>query len=185
MIGPDANNRRSLHRRAFSMVEVMMSCVIVAIMLTAALTTVGAGKLGKRKNADASLGQLLAQQLMEEIVSQYYEEPDRTPRFGREGMSEGYDSRSDWDDVDDYDGWYASPPENKDGTVMSGVDGWGRAVGVARVLPTDLNTVLSMETGVKKITVMVTHNGMKVASVVAVRPSAGAGSTPDVGGGMK
>ena len=38
-------------------------------------------------------------------------------------------------DVDDYDGWSASPPEDKNGNPLVGFDDWGRSVSVEWVNP--------------------------------------------------
>jgi len=168
--------RQIAHRpisKAFTMVEAAVSILVVGAMLVAALTTVSGARLAAQSNAEACRGYALAQELMSEILRQHYQEPDRTPRFGTEGMQEEGSSRRYYDDVDDYHQWSASPPQDKDGGTLSGFDGWRRTVTVPWVLPTDGNAYSSVETDAKKITVTVSHNGRLIASVVAVRTSAG------------
>ena len=168
IVAPRIGWRRNCSPRAFSMVEVIISVVIVGTMTVAALNTVGAAKLGNQKTTSRKSGALLAQALMSEILLQDYEEPVDTPDFGRESSESGGD-RIDYDDVDDYDGWSSSPPEYKDGTVIPDLGGWTREVSVAWVNATDLLSTSGSETNVKRITVTVTYNGVQVASLTAVR----------------
>lgn len=143
-----------------------MSMLVVGLMLVAALNTVGASRVTQTRNAEQSLGPMLAEDLMTEILSQAYEEPVDTPGFGRESESGG--DRADWDDVDDYDGWSASPPQTKDGTDIPDLDGWGRSVIVQWVTPTMLN-VVGANTDVKRIDVTVTHMDRVVSELSVVR----------------
>jgi len=157
-------------RRSFTLVEAVISTVLVGIMLVAAINTLGATAVSKRNIEHQALGYTLAADLMAEILSQAYEEPDDKPEFGRES-SESSGDREDWDDVDDYDGWSATPPETKDEVELDGYDQWTRSVEVAFVKPTNLNE-LGASTGVKRITVTVAHNTVPVAELVTIRTAA-------------
>ncbi len=159
-------------RRGFTLVEAAICIVLVGVMLVAALSTVGAARLGERVMTNRSQGQLLAQALIAEILSQAYEEPEIAPQFGTEGPENAPGDRSLWDDVDDYDGWSSSPPEYKDGTPMSVVPGWDRSVSVQWVTPSDLTQVSGSPTGVKRITVTASFNGIPAAELVAIRTEA-------------
>jgi hypothetical protein len=154
------------------MVEVVASSALIGLMLVAALSTVSASRMGTRKTADHSRGMLLAQQLLEEILAQSYEEPVDPPSFGRES-GESAVSRAAFDDVDDYHGWSASPPQYKDGTVAVDLSGWQRSVIVERVKPTDLSQVVFVESGAKRITVRVARDDVDVGSLLAIRTAAG------------
>ena len=140
--------------------------------MVAALNAVGASKLGQQKTGDRGKGALLAQQLMSEILRQHYLEPDDTPDFGRESSESGGD-RADYDDVDDYEAWTSSPPENKDGSVIPDLDGWQRSVEVAWVSPNDLNTPIGDDKNVKRIIVTVSRHALPLASLTAVRTASG------------
>ncbi len=152
--------------RGFTLIEAVMSMLIVGLMLVAALNTIGASKLAQSRNAEQAVGPMLAEDLMTEILSQHYQEPVDTPGFGRESEPGG--NRADWDDVDDYDGWSASPPQAKDGTDLPDLEGWGRAVTVYWVKPTKLNEV-GANTGVKRIIITMTHQGRVVTELFSVR----------------
>ncbi len=157
--------------RGFSLVEVVIAVVIVAVMLTAALTTVAASSKTQYLVGSRNQGNLLAQDLMAEILSQSYEELDDLPLFGRES-GEGASSRRNWDDVDDYHGWSSSPPQDKDGTAIPDLTGWTRRVSVEWVNPAMLTQVAGGSTGVKRITVSVMRGNVPMASLVAIRTEA-------------
>lgn len=152
----------------FTLVEAVMSILIVGLMLVAALNTVGASKVAQARNAEQTIGPMLAQDLMAEILTQAYQEPDTTPAFGRESGEYSY-SRSAYDDVDDYHGWSASPPKGKDNVALPDLAGWKREVSVVWVnsaLP-DVHSVTA--TGLKRITVTIKYQGRTVAKLTALR----------------
>jgi hypothetical protein len=164
-------DKRPRTARAFTLVEAAISTFIVGVMVVAALSTVGATRLGEYKVAESCRGLPLGQDLLAEILQQSYEDPNGSAVFGVES-GEGTANRTDFDDVDDYHNWSASPPENQDGTDMNDLSGWERSVQVSWLDPTDLSRTVGSDQGVKRITVTVTHNDMPVASVSAFRTSA-------------
>jgi hypothetical protein len=151
--------------------------LIIGLMFVAAMTAVGASRTSQLKTADRIRGQQLALDLMNEILEQAYWEPDASPLFGREG-SESSTSRALWDDVDDYSGWTESPPQNKNGTPIAGFDGWTRSVTVTWTDPGDLTQGCAWPTDLKRITVTVSHSGIPVATLVAVRGAAWTSPVP-------
>jgi len=160
-------------RRGLTLAEAVVSMLIVSVMLVAALNTVGASRTTQKKTADRSRGFLLAENLMSEVLQQAYEDPDLAPgSFGLEGAEVGDGSRSLWDDVDDYDGWSASPPQQKDGTELGEFKGWTRSVEVRWVNPAELATLSGTDTGVKRVVVTVTDGATVVVSLVAIRTDA-------------
>lgn len=153
---------------AFSLAETAVSVFIVGVLVVAALNTVGAATVAQQAIGDRGKGELLAHDLMTEVLQQRYEEPDDTPTFGRES-SESDGSREFYDDVDDYHAWNSSPPEYKDGTEIPDLSGWRRTVAVYWVDPSDLTNVIGADAGVKRINVTVTHNDKVMATIVAIR----------------
>ena len=159
-------------RRALTLVEAAVSTAIIGVMLVAALNTVGASQVTQKKMGDRSRAMLLAQDLMSEILQQHYEDPDLGPGSFGLGIDEiGDGSRGLWEDVDDYDGWTASPPQQKDGTVLSGFDGWRRSVTVDWVDPADVAQEQGSDTGVKRIAVTITFKDLPLATLAALRTS--------------
>lgn len=155
-------------RRGFSLVEVVMSTLILALVMVPALHALGAFIRGQQRNADRSRGILLARELMAEVLEQRYEEPDDEPVFGREA-GEAADARGAYDDVDDYDGWTASPPQKRDGTTIGELAAWERSVSVDLVDLNDLNATVVSDQGVKRVTVTVKVGGDVAATLVTVR----------------
>ncbi len=129
--------------------------MLVSLVLVSALNAL-TGVASLRIAAEGSHdGTALARDLMEEILSQHYREPDETIQFGIEA-SELITSRSAWDDVDDYQGWSASPPRLKNHTVMTGYTGWTRSVNVALVQLSNPGSTTLTDEGLKRIIVTVT-----------------------------
>jgi type II secretory pathway pseudopilin PulG len=159
--------------RALTLAEAIVSIAVVGVMLVAALNTVGAARMTQKTMGDRSRGMLLAQDLMSEILSQAYEDPEYPPgSFGLAADEIGDGSRALFEDVDDYDGWSASPPQQKDGTELSGFDGWQRSVALKWVDPSDVSQARLSDTGVKYVAVTVSYDNTVIASLVALRTKA-------------
>lgn len=94
------------------------------------------------------------------------------------GMALGIDTgettndRSDFDDVDDYDGWSSTPPQLKGGTPLDQFAGYGRSVVVEYVNPGNPNQTIPSDGGIKRITVTVTYAGGKSTTLEAIRTRA-------------
>ena len=160
--------RRTL---GFTLVEAVISIVLVGVMLVAAINMLGATAVSKRSTEQQALGYSLAQDLMNEILIQPYEDPTQAAALGPEVGESGV-NRVDFDDVDDYENWLATPPEEKNGTQLIGYDRWTRSVDVSFVKPTDLQTEILSRTGVKRITVTVSRDGIPATQLIAIRTHA-------------
>ena len=156
---------------AMSIVEVLVSVMLVGVMLTAALETLGAAKVGQSNTGYRKVAHLLAHDLMAEILSRDYEEGEEPVMFGPE-LTEGAKFREDFDDVDDYDAWSASPPQYKDGEGIPDRTGWRRAVDIDYVNPNDTGQISAVDLGVKRIIVTVTHHNVELARLIAIRTRA-------------
>jgi type II secretory pathway pseudopilin PulG len=155
-------------RTGFTLVEAVISTVVVAVMFVAALNTVGAARVAQYKAALLGRGRLYAEALMTEILQQSYQEAGATYVFGREA-GESDTIRTAYDDVDDYHGWTESPLAAKDGTVLPNSANWSRTVTVEWVDPLDPKRISGTETGAKRITVAAAFRNVPQATVVAVR----------------
>lgn len=153
---------------AFTIVEAMISTIIVAMMFVAALNTVGASRVTQYKASQVIRGQLMAESLLSEILQQSYEDPDGTPIFGLETGELGT-TRAAWDDVDDYEEFTESPPATKDGTVLTNATGWERQVRVEWVAASDPTTAQTAETGIKRVVVTVRYTGSPQTSLAALK----------------
>ena len=164
---------RCRRARGFSIVEALVSMVIVSVIVVSALETAGAMSMTRMRTSNRALGARLAEDLMAEICRQDYEDADLAPgSFGLGADEVGDGSRLLWEDVDDYDGWTACPPQQKDGTELPISDQWARSASVRWILLSDVGSITSSDTRAKEIVVTVTYAGTPVASLTAVRAAA-------------
>jgi len=165
----NCNGRNHINRRlnAFTLVEATISLLIVAIMLTAALATVGTSSRNRDQQQEMLRGATLARRLMSEIVAQKYQQPSATTTVL--GPETG-ETRATFNDVDDYNGYTDSPPIDSSGIAISGYTGWSRSVEVKWADPaTLLPAATQSETGIKRIVVTVTAPSGRSWSVSAIR----------------
>ena len=166
-------------RRGLTLVEVAVSTLLVGMVLVGSLKVVG-GVLRTRMTAEQIHdGTALAQELMNEILSQEYEEPTELLGFGVE-LSESWSNRSNWDDVDDYHNWNVSPPRLKDNSILSDYTGWRRSVSVKRVKLTNPNANSALDEGLKRIEITVTGPDGRQTKLVAWRSKWGTLEQPPV-----
>ena len=157
-------------RRGSSLVEVAISCVLVGVMMVASMRTVGAVFRTRLVASQQQDGKSLAHELMAEILQTYHEEPSLPEgSIGLDSGETGDGSRALWDDVDDYNGWSASPPEFKDGTALPDATGWTRQVVVDRVTCPAPETASGSDTGLKRIQVTATSPTSQTFTIYALR----------------
>jgi type II secretory pathway pseudopilin PulG len=175
---PFRRNRRPLRRSGFSLIETVLSVLLVGGLFVAAINTAGAAAAARRNTTNRAEGLLLAQDMLAEIVQQAYEEPsgsvvvlgiDVTSLLGLDSGELGANSsRAAFDDVDDYNGW-SGTPQTKQGTAIA----WASAYTVSvEVVPVELNKprkTSTLETGVKRVIVTVKRGGREVARLTAYR----------------
>lgn len=153
-----------------------MCVAIVGGLLVASVNTVGAMRSAEVDGRARTRGQLLARELMSEILTKGYVDPELpTVNIANlaavvylPGKDVGEVFRLDFDDVDDYVGWTRQPPENRDGSAIAGTTDYRRSVTVKWV---DAITrgVRMTETGLKQIAVTVTYGGDEVATATAYK----------------
>lgn len=149
-------------RRAFTMVEAVISVAIVAILLVVAINTVGASNATQYRTSLNATADQLAQGLLDDILQLPFEDPNITPLFGTE-LGEAALSKTNYDDVDDFNGWSESPPQDRAGNAMTELSGWTRSVKVDWVLTSNA-TVSLVDTGLKRVTVTVSRNGIPLST---------------------
>jgi len=161
-------SKKQRRRRGLSLIEVSISTLLVGLVLVASMRSLGHVVRSRGTTSVNSRGLALAGQLITEILNTDYEDAGGSPEFGRESGEFGGD-REDFDDVDDYDGWSASPPEDQDGNALPNSANWQREVTVQFVDPNNPATVSGSEQGLKRITVTVRLDGTIVAESTALR----------------
>jgi hypothetical protein len=105
---------------------------------------------------------------MSEIMMQAYRDPDGSAVFGRE-TGEPAGPRSAFDDVDDYNGWNASPPQYRDGTTIPDRTNWRHRVVVVRVIPATPAVTTNTDQGAKRIRVVIEYQNEVLAEQMTVR----------------
>lgn len=160
-------------KRGLTLAETVVSTMIVGVLLVAALSAVSAARRSEQKLADKMKGAMLAQELMAEILQQAYQDPDLpTLVLAAEANELLAGNRGLFDDVDDYNLWSRSPPEQRDGTAFANLSGWRRSAKVEWVSAANPAQVSLVETGVKRITVTVSRDNAEIAVLTAIRTNA-------------
>ena len=155
-------------RRALTLIEVVASTMIVGLMAVAALNTLGAATRSSESIGDRAVAQGLADELMSEIMQSAYVEPSGSTTLGPDG-AESSGPRSAFDDVDDYNGWKASPPQYRNGAAIPDRTNWRQRATVTRVTPSNPTQTSNSETGAKRIQVTIEYRDQVLADQVAVR----------------
>ncbi len=161
-------------RAGFSLIEVVVSTLITGLLLVVSLQTLGAALRASQSTSRQGQATLLAGDLMAEILGTEYLEPDDdTAIFGPES-DEQNGTRAGFDDVDDYDGWSALPPQTKAGKQLDYRQSWRREVTVTHIDPNDPSQSLSDadDLGIKLITVSVSYQDTLLVQLRAVQTMA-------------
>ncbi|MEM9915020.1 MAG: hypothetical protein AAF911_08665 [Planctomycetota bacterium] len=152
----------------FSLVETAIATVLVGGLFVVAMNMVGASRVSQARYADREQGLLLAEDLLNEILAQPYEDPDGGIVFGIE-IGESLSLRAGFDDTDDYHSTSESPPTDADGNAIAGAERFTRSVVVQWVDPAEPKAVSPSETGVKRVTVTVDIAGRVMAELSGLR----------------
>jgi hypothetical protein len=158
-----------------TLVEVVICTLLVAVVLLGAMNMLGSVVRDRTYTADTARAQHMAQQLMTEILRTDYEEQGAgglldgiLASLGLE-IGESASNRATFDDVDDFHGWDASPPKNRDGTAMANSTGWRHTVAVQFANPSTPSATIGTDSGVKRVTVTIYQGTTVAARLVALR----------------
>lgn len=151
---PDWNaERRTLrpHRKGVSLVEVVVSTVLVSIVLVTSMQTLTNTSTVRTIASEHNHAPDFASCLFSEIMSHRYSDPEGGTTIGPESG----ETRATYDDVDDYHGLTQAPPRDRTDSVIAEASGW---TWTAAVYFCDPNTLLSSNsaTGLKRIDITVT-----------------------------
>jgi len=156
-------------RAAFTLVEVVLTILVVGVGLTASMRALPVIMTTSRAAREGLVAQRLATDLLAEIALLPYMDPSDDVEFGPED-DESSATRAGFDDIDDYDGWTASPPQKKDGTAETGSDGYTRSVLVQCVKVDDFTDWEGdSQTKPKLITITVSRADAPSVSITTVR----------------
>ncbi|MCR9075408.1 MAG: hypothetical protein NXI07_05150 [bacterium] len=153
-------------RRGITMAETIVSTLLVGMVLVGTIQIVGPTVRSGTVMADKVVASNLARELSDEIATKYFKSTidDDLDFIGTESGG----SRKHYDDIDDYHGMSNTPPELSDESKLSNLVGWTRTVKVSHA---DLNSPgvdSGTYTGLKRVTVTVQKDGVKLAEVVTL-----------------
>src|SRR5262245_25665686 len=167
-INPKSEIRNPKSSRGLTLIEVIASTLIVGLMAVATLNGLASATKSANSIGNRAVAAGLADELMSEIVMQSYSDPDGAAVFGRE-TGESASPRSQFDDVDDYNGWNASPPQYRDGTVIPDRTNWRQRVTVTRATPANPTVSSATEQGAKQIRVTIEFQNVTIADQITIR----------------
>jgi len=153
----------------FTLIELIVTVVVAGIAILALITVFQESLKNMERQRGLLSANLLAEDLMNEIRSKEYTDPRFPTNFGPETWA-GETNRLNYDDVDDYAGWFRSPPETIEGNVMSNFSGFTWRVVVSNVPPTNFNLSASPacapnSTDFKRITVIVSNAAVAISNM--------------------
>lgn len=159
-------------RRGVTLMETVIGSLLVGGVLASTMHIVAptartTGLADRRVTANA-----LADAMLDEIAAHPFQDPTNPTSTNGPESGEVTGSRIAFDDVDDYHGWKA-PPRHPDGSAISGLaSGWTISVSVHHVLASNPSSVQGTATGVKRVVVSVTLNGVLMAERSMLRTKA-------------
>ncbi|MBN8602719.1 MAG: hypothetical protein J0M26_16910 [Planctomycetes bacterium] len=152
--------QKNVRRSAFNMLETVVSITLVSLLLVGSLNTLAFSTATTARDLDGLRALGLAEQLFSEISALNYTDPiETTTTFGREPGETSTTVRTDWDDVDDYNGLKESTLRYRDGTAIPGVTGWSRQVTVTGVVPSTLASSTYITGPLRLVTIIMEKSG--------------------------
>ena len=180
--------------RGFSLVECVVAMAIVGVVLVGSVELVGKSSRIRLERVQRDIAATVANDLIAEIrvrgfgatsgpFLQVRTEATRGQGAGVNAItngpasgaapSESTGARDAFDEIDDYHGYRASPPVERDGSTIDGADGLTALVAVAWYDPT-ANTVSTIATTTKLVVVQVYRGTKMIAERRIVRSKAAA-----------
>lgn len=172
---PCGSKPGSTRRRGITLVEVVLSSLVLAFVASGAVRLLVA-VVDRREAAVREIrGAMLADQMLAEVMARQFEtlSAGRDEEFGPSTSEASANQWGAFDDCDDFDGWVRSPPVSSSGTALDGLDLWDRRVLVQYVATDNLDQAVVGPTDVKRIQVTVTYQGRPVAVRIGYRSWAG------------
>jgi MSHA pilin protein MshD len=162
--------RNALNRRGgFTIAEGLIASGVLAVTVTAIIAPFSTASRCEHEDARIAVCSFLAKEMMEEILSKPFDDPDGDDDVV--GPGGGESGRDDFDNVDDYHGL----TENSEGSGIR--DAWGNACTdprasdlvrsvTAEYIQLDDQTVFFDEPTFIRVTVTVTHDASELVELV-------------------
>jgi len=157
--------RCSRRPSGFSLVEVLISVVLVGLSITALVLASNSFTMANGAGADLSTAEFLIEQIRELTAMIPAVDSDDPTHFGQETSGGTYN------DVDDFDNASFNPPINAAKTVLNDFSSFTQQVVVQKLNPSDLDQAVA-DTSTSpflRITVTVLQNGEQVSTASWIR----------------
>ncbi len=157
--------RHSIHRSAFSIVEVVISALIIGSVGVIAMNGIAQTYQSQLDTTDLSMADLLARELMEEAMQAEYD-------FDASELAIDGGTRQSFRFLDEYHNWNADrskPAQFKDGTLLPVGSGWSRTVEVTGIPLADMGYPNKAGVGSKLVTVTVLRSDRRLAQLKAYK----------------
>jgi type II secretory pathway pseudopilin PulG len=173
-------NTHCVHpRRGNTLVEVTVSTALVAVVLVAALETVGGAARSHQMATTETDAVNLAENMIAEVMARDYADPQGGTGSGLDAGEANGVIRDAYDDVDDYQSVDESPPVSRSGMAITGYTGWTRRTRIRLLnrVPDGDGTIAtrSDDQGLKRIVVEVVDPAGVTRTFVAFRSATGPG----------
>lgn len=162
-----------MKRRGITMVETVLSTVVVSVLLAGSLSAAVSSRALSSAADHRRQALWLADELLGEVLQKSYVDP-QTPSAGK-GPDSGEKTRGDFDDVDDYTDWEEKPASDASGVPIPGAERLTRVVRLSTGAASGYTTGSGIWTDFTVVRVEVYRGGALVCAIEGVRTNAGPG----------
>ncbi len=175
--GPPWRARRAFdgpRAHGFTLAETAMAVLLVSLLVVGSLQSLSASFRTHKFSQSRIRASLLAEQLLIEISSLSWSDPQAPATAGTIGRDTGDTEkvihRDQLDDMDDFDDWIEQPPATRSGTLFTGTNALQRQVFVENISATDPTATVAddTDTGIRRVTVTIVEEGTELARVSAL-----------------
>lgn len=168
---------QGVHRSAFTIAETALATLIVGLLVVGSLKSLSASFQTHKFSENRVRALFLAEQLLIELSSLSWFDPDKPASATTIGKDTGDTAtvtrRDQLDDMDDFHNW-SEQPSSRGGVALTGTSTLTRTVTVENISAADPTVAVSgnVNTGIRRITVVVTENGKELARLSTLLTSA-------------
>ncbi|MFO1001551.1 MAG: hypothetical protein U0936_14515 [Planctomycetaceae bacterium] len=157
-----------VRRSAFTIAETALATLIVGLLVVGSLKSLSASFQTHKFSENRVRALFLAEQLLIELSSLSWFDPDKPASASTIGKDTGDTAtvtrREQLDDMDDFHNW-SEQPKTRTGVALTGTSTMTRTVTVENISAADPTVAVAgnVNTGTRRITVVVTENGTELA----------------------
>jgi len=154
------------YKNGFSLVELLIAILLVGVAIAALMVANGSLTIANSAGTDLSTAEFLIEQIRELTALL----PVIDPQTGADTFGPEEASLADYDDLDDFDGAYFSPPIGANRDVLNDFAAFNQHVTVENVNATDFEQVVSdHDSSFVRVKVTVLLNSKEISSTSWIR----------------